>query len=97
MEEVIKVISEFYGVHDPYVNNKLAVVVKCRQVIWYYLRWKCEPYFTFKEIAQQFGKDTSTIQSGINRIKGFVTVKDNYIADELSYIERMLQPATVCD
>ncbi len=71
MNEVIKVVSEFYGV-NPFLENKDRVHSECRFMIWYFLFCKINEHCTTVMIGQIFRRDHSTIVQGLKRFRGLL-------------------------
>ncbi|MDE2213108.1 MAG: chromosomal replication initiator protein DnaA [Patescibacteria group bacterium] len=91
VEEVVKLVSDFYGVetHSIYEKTRRKEVVRPRQVIMYVLRE--DFHISFPTIGEKLGgRDHTTVIHSCDKIKGNMKV-DSVLSQELQQIRMMLK------
>lgn len=69
-------------------RNRQAKYVLCRTMIVYFLRKHTN--LTVKEIGKVFGHDHTTVLHSLQKVRGFMDIKDDSYIDDISKIESKL-------
>ncbi|MGB8815876.1 MAG: chromosomal replication initiator protein DnaA [Minisyncoccia bacterium] len=91
VKEVIKTISEFYGIKEEeiYEKGRKKEVIKPRQIIMYILRENFD--ISFPSIGEKVGnRDHSTVIHSYEKIKNDIK-NDSVLANEIEQIQTMLK------